>query len=229
MTKKSVVILLVLVWLPVSVTFGLERIDVSPMVLVNLADNAGSDSRFIGGAVAGDFYFSPGFAIRGTVGYVKSLYNTSVSRIDELFTDVEPYSDPQYHWRLSVSPYAEASTIGGLRPYVTLSGGISHSDGGSSQISDIRSLPAGVISNSQYMTSNRPGGTYYDISGSVGMKVPIASQVFIFAELNHRFYSSFDTDWYRQPDGSYTRVPYGFDDYKTFLSTGLTYSFNLTK
>lgn len=226
MTKQTILILVILLWMPVSVSFGLERIDVSPMVLVNLADNANSESRFLGGAMAGDFYFSRGFAIRGTVGYVKSLYNTSVSRIDELFTDVQPISDPQYHLRLSISPYAEAN-MGGLRPFVTLSGGISHSDGGSSQISDIRSLPSGVISNSQYMTANRPGGTYYDLSGSIGMKVAMTSQVFMFAELNHRFYSSFDNDWYREPDGSYTRVPFGFDDYKTFLSAGLTYSFNL--
>ncbi|UCD64042.1 MAG: hypothetical protein JSW34_01025 [Candidatus Zixiibacteriota bacterium] len=228
MTRKSSLVLVVLLLMPVSVSFGLERVDVSPMVLINLSETGNLDagSRLLGGAVAGDFYFSRHFALRASVGYVKSLYNTSVSRIDQLFADLEPVSDPQYGLRFSIAPYAEADIAGRLKPYIALSGGVGHTGGATAQVADIRAVQGDVISNSTYLRYNRPGGSYYDFSGSVGFKMPVARRLSVFAELTHRLYSSFDDNLYN-PDAAYRQVPFGFDDYKTFLSTGLTYSIGI--
>ena len=92
MIRILVIIVVVTLALGSAASAGLNRIDISPMALVNLSEDNGLDdnSRFLGGAVAGDFYLSPNFAFRATVGYVRNLYNTSVSRIDQLFTDAQP-------------------------------------------------------------------------------------------------------------------------------------------
>ena len=208
---------------------GIDRIDISPMALVNLSEDngIGDNTRLLGGAVAGDFYFSHNLAIRATVGYVRNLYNTQVSRIDQLFTDAEPIDDPNYSLRFSISPYAETNLGGGIRPYVTFNGSFAHSGGMTTQVSDIRSPVGSSISNSQYLPADRSGLSYYELSGSVGLKVPLAERISLFTEISHRFYSDYDTDFYYDAETAYRQVPFGFNEYNTLLSFGLSYSIPL--
>ena len=75
--KKFIILFSVLILIiPAVVTAEINRIDITPMVLVNMSEIPGDapESRFLGGALAGDFFMSEHFAIRGSVGYLKSKY-----------------------------------------------------------------------------------------------------------------------------------------------------------
>lgn len=228
MRKSLFAIMIVMLLVPLSAVAGLKRIDISPMVLINLDEDRpiDSDSRLIGGAVAGDFYFSRHFAIRTTVGYVRNLYNTSVSRIDRLFGDLQPLEDPNYSLRFSLAPYADANLGGILRPYVSFSGGVGYLDH-SNYVGDIRAPQAEALSNAGYATTSYPGGGYYDFTGAIGMKVSVYGNVSVFGEISHRFYSSLTSETYYSPDATYRLVPFGFDQYDTMLSVGASYSIGL--
>ncbi|MEW6412820.1 MAG: hypothetical protein AB1483_10155 [Candidatus Zixiibacteriota bacterium] len=227
MNKKILVIAVIALMAPLCAAGGVKRIDVSPMVLINLSEtqDLASGNRFLGGAVAGDFYVSQNFAIRTTLGYVKNLYNTSVQSIDELFGDPQFVEGTEYSFRVSIAPYAEAHIGPGLKPYATFTGGFGYFER-SNNVSDIRYIQEGAISNAQYL-SNSPGGSYYDLSTSLGLKVPVSGRVSAFAEVTHRIFSSFDSDNYYDANSNLRMIPFGFDQYKTFLSAGLTYSFSL--
>ena len=227
MNRKILLVAVMIVVVPLVASAGVKRVDVSPMVLVNLSEtqDVASSNRFLGGAIAGDFYFSQHFALRTTLGYVKNLYNPSVQSIDELFGDPEFVEGTDYSFRISIAPYAEAHLGPGIRPYATFTGGFGYFER-SNNVSDIRYIQEGAISNAEYL-SNTPGGSYYDLSTSIGLKVPVAGQVSAFAEVTHRFYSSFDSDNYYDANSNLRMVPFGFDQYKTFLSAGLTYRFGL--
>ena len=227
MRKQIALILCLVIALPAMSSAGLKRLDLSPMVLVNLDEDesVASSSRLLGGAMATDWYFTDHFAIRTSVGYVKNLYNTSVSRIDRLFGDPQPVESDNYSFRLSIAPYAEAHLAAGLRPYVTITGGVGYFDN-PSNITDLGVQQSEVISNARYAASQSTANTYYDFSGAVGLKVPLFSSFSIFGEVSHRVYSSLDTDSYSNFDATYRSVPFGFDQYKTMLSVGMTLSLN---
>ena len=230
MKKQITVLLVIILALPLAASAGVKRVDISPMVLVNLDESRsiGSDSRFLGGAVAGDLYFSEHFAIRTTVGYVKNVYNTSITRIDRLFGDIQALEDPSYSLRLSVAPYADANLGGILKPYITFSGGFGYINNPST-VGEISSPASQIISNARYVSSSSSNESYFDFTGSVGIKVPVASNVSVFGEVAHRIYSSYDSDTRFVTDPSGSQIPFGFDDYKTMLSLGLTYSIKLNK
>jgi len=213
--------------LPAVTAAGLKRLDFSPMALINLdeSESIASSSRLLGGALATDWYFTDHFALRTSVGYVRNLYNTSVSRIDRLFGDPQPVENDSYSLRFSVAPYAEAHLAAGLKPYVTISGGIGYFDD-ANNVTDIGVSPSEAISNARYVSSRSTGSTYYDFSGAIGMKVPLFSSLSVFGEVSHRVYSSFDNDSFGDVNTTYRFVPFGFDQYKTMLSVGMTYSLN---
>jgi len=230
MKKQLIIIVIIILALPLVATAGLKRVDISPMMLINLDETlpVNSDSRFLGGAVAGDLYFSQHFAIRTTVGYVKNVYNSSVTRIDRLFGDVQALDDPGYSLRLSVAPYADANIGGILRPYVTLSGGFGYINN-PSEVGSIASPASQTISNARYVSSSSSNASYYDFTGSVGLKLPVASNISVFGEVSHRIYSSYANDSYFVTDATGSQIPFGFDEYKTMLSLGLSYSIRLGK
>jgi len=226
--KKHIALVLCLVLaFPAVSSAGLKRLDFSPMVLINLDENesVASSSRLIGGALATDWYFADHFAIRTSVGYVRNLYNTSISRIDRLFGDPQPVESDNYSLRFSVAPYAEAHLAAGFRPYVTFTGGVGYFDN-PGNITDIGVQQSEVISNARYISSQSMANTYYDFSGAIGLKVPVLASLSLFGEVSHRVYSSLDTDSYSNFDATYRLVPFGFDQYKTMLSVGMTYSLN---
>lgn len=227
--KKLLTLLIIVAVVPVSVSAGLKKLDISPMVLINLDETRAidSDSRLLGGALAGDFYFSRHFALRASVGYVRNLYNTSVSKIDVLSGDPQILENQNYSLRFSIAPYADASIGGIFRPYATLTGGFGYTEN-TSDIADISAPGSQVLSNSRYVTARTPSGGFYDFTGAIGIKVLIASSVSLFGEVSHRIYSSLDWGDYYSADGQYRMVPFGFDHYKTLLSLGLTYSINLS-
>ncbi len=228
MKKQLIILVTIILMVPLMASAGLKRVDISPMVLINLDESQAinSDSRFLGGAVAGDLYFSQHFAIRTTVGYVKNVYNSSVTRIDRLFGDIQTLDEPSYSLRLSVAPYADANVGGILRPYVTLSGGFGYI-GNPSPVADIRAPQTQPLSNASYVTTRSSDASYYDFTGSVGLKVPVASNISVFGEVSHRIYSSYDTDGFFTTDASGSQIPFGFDEYKTMLSLGMSYSIRL--
>jgi len=227
MRKLIAIVLCAVIAFPAVTSAGLKRLDFSPMVLVNLDkdESVASSSRLLGGALATDWYFTDHFAIRTSVGYVRNLYNTSVSRIDRLFGDPQPVESDSYSLRFSVAPYAEAHLAAGLRPYVTFTGGVGYFHD-VNNVADFGVSPSEVTSNARYVSAQSMGSTYYDFSGAIGLKVPLFSNLSIFGEVSHRVYSSFDTDSYRDIEATYRFVPFGFDEYKTLLSVGMTLSVN---
>lgn len=226
--KNILIILLLAALIPAAASAGLKKVDISPMLLINLDqdERIDSDGRFLGGAVAGDFYFSQHFALRASVGYVKNLYNTSVSTIDQLFDDAQVIENRNYSLRFSIAPYADVNVGGILRPYATLTGGVGYMDN-SSDIANIGAVNSDVLSNSRYVTTRSAASGYYDFTGALGVKIPVAANLSVFSEISHRLYSSLDINDYYSTDGTYRLVPFGFDQYKTLLSVGMTYSIGL--
>ena len=108
-----------------------------------------------------------------------------------------------------------------------MNGSISYAGGSSSRITAINSPTTGSLTNSQYLPYNQNSLTYYEFSGSVGLKVPVAERISLFGEVSHRFYSDYDTDWYYDAETIYRQVPFGFNEYETLLSFGLSYSIPL--
>jgi hypothetical protein len=231
MKKTTLLILLMALMIPLASQAKVNRVDLSPMVLYDLSSDGGdTGDRFIGGALAGDVFFSQHFALRATVGYVRNRYD-GLSRIERLFTDLDPnqLGDESYSIRLSIAPYVEANVGGFLHPYVTFSGTYGYTNGLNTEATSISSNNTAPISNGQFATAAGPGGGFFSLSGSLGFKAPIMSRISLFAEINHEFYSDFYDSGYYVKESAYRQTPFGFDNYDTFLSAGLSYRFDIVK
>ncbi len=230
MNKRLLILIALLLAVPLSTSADVKRVDISPMLLVNLSETTAGDAggRLIGGAVAGDFYFSNNFALRATVGYIRNRYG-SYSQIDHLFTTVDPNSvgETEYSLRFSVAPYAEADIGGLLRPYVTINGSLGYYGGSNTEVYTAGPNQSQPLSNASYIGYNSPYGSFYSLSASLGFKLPVAERISFFAEVDHDFYSNYLSERNSDLGTSLRQTPYGFNDYRTFLAIGLAYRIDL--
>lgn len=228
---KAGLLSLILLGLGASGSTAPKRVDISPMALINLSEipDGASSNRFLGGAVAADLFLTNRFAIRTTLGYVKTTALSGASVFDRYFVpDYDPASDDgtRHSLRFSIAPYLEANLWSAVSPYITLTGSFNYVDGGTSTVLS----GSGSLVESQSVSRRRlPNNSYYSFSGSAGVKVPVSERFALFAEVQHQFYSDLNYDWqYGEADAT-RAVPYGFDQYPTSLSLGVSYRLTFSK
>ncbi|MBD3403502.1 hypothetical protein GF420_11445 [candidate division GN15 bacterium] len=211
---KRLLLVLLAMMLAVPASAEITRVDVSPTVLVNLGN--GHSGAAMGAAVTGDIFLSKAFAIRSTVGFTKDRY----------YPSGQDYSEAEYGFWLSVAPYTEVSVANTWRPYVALLG--SFSSGGVS--GSARITPTGM--GNAPVARLQPAPTRanaYSFGATIGNKFRVSGPVSLYAEVTHFFYTSFaatnrvlDTGL---PDVTFN---YNWDENPTYLSLGLSYSFDLS-
>ena len=188
---------------------GVDRVDISPAMLVNLG--SGHSGQAMGGALSADLFFNRHFAIRTTLGYTKNRY----------YPNNLDYGEAQYGFWFSVAPYGEFALTSRLRPYVSVIG--TGSGGGSHAVAPgINELaPVNRIS------PDASSGQAFSLGGTVGTKVGLIGPVALFAEVTHYFYSSVaGADTF---DNGLSNVAfnYDWDENPTYLSFGLSYSLDV--
>lgn len=194
----------------------LKRIDLSPAVMMNLAD--GHAGSFMGGSLSGDFYFSRSIALRTTVGFSKDRYYPS--GLD--------YADANYSFWLSFSPYAEAALAGGtLRPYLGLLGTFSTTSGEPPATPPI--IPAFGMDRApiqRIRTADRARSAY-SFGLSLGAKAHVAGPWSFFAEVSRYLYTSISGDAVFYTGNPLTDFTVDLEDNPTYLSFGLSYRLDL--
>ncbi len=212
--KTLITIILLIAAVAMTVEAGPKRIDVSPAILYNLG--SGHSGELMGGAVTGDFFLNRWFAVRTTLGYTRDRY----------FPPDEDYDAADHGLWFSVAPYAEISAIGTVRPYLAVLGTFA--------ASGTSGTPARPIVQNELAPVNRlqtanGANNAWSLGGTVGAKLAVAGPVSIYGEVTHFFYSSisrlsgtFDNGL---PDVTFN---YDWDRSPTYLSLGLSYSFELS-
>jgi hypothetical protein len=220
MKSKLIIAGLLLIVLPFGADAKITRIEISPSVLMNLAQ--GHSGALMGGAITGDVFWNRSFAIRTTVGFTKDRYYPS--ELD--------YAQSDYGFWLSFAPYGQLNLGKTASPYMAFLGTFS-SGGGSyapqNQMFAFETAPVTQI--------RAAGGSAasFSLGLTLGTKVRLMGDVKAFAEVSHYLYSSLS-----RPD---SRVYFGYDGADgppiarffdlehnpTYFSFGLTYGFTLGK
>ena len=191
---------------------GLERIDIAPGTMVNLAK--GHSGSFMGGAVSGDLFFSRSLALRTTIGYTKDRY----------YPADQDYSNSDYGFWLSVAPYAQLAIGDRVKPYVTLLGTYG---GGTTQNYSVQPIGMQQTPYSRLQTDARRNSSW-SIGASLGTKVKLAGAMHVYGEVSHYFYSSVKRDEvYFGPDEYLFDRKFDFERNPTYMTVGLSYSLDL--
>ncbi len=207
-------VMLVLFMLPLSGYAGVERVEISPSVMVNLAE--GHSGTFMGGALTGDVFFARGVAIRTTIGLTKSRYYPA--ELD--------YNEADYGFWLSFAPYIEMFSGERVRPYLAVLGTFSTSgEYAGNPGAPAFGLDRAPVSRLQYDARDQ---SFYSLGLSLGSKFQVVGPVSVFGEFTHYFFSSISDDVvYFGPElGPFGRE-YDFEHNPTYLSFGLSYSFEI--
>ena len=193
---------------------GVERVDVSPAVLVNMAEGHSGD--YMGAAITGDVFFGKALALRTTVGFTKERYYPA--ELD--------YADADYGFWLSLAPYAELNVGDRVMPYLALLGTFTT---GTQPIA--APTPIGM-EQAPYarVSQDARNSSFYSLGVSLGSKLRIAGPVAVYGEFSHYFFTSTtDSKVYYGPElGPFGRE-YDFERNPTYISFGLTYSLDLSK
>ena len=191
---------------------GIERVDISPAVIVNMAD--GHAGSFLGGSLTGDVFFSRAFALRTTIGFTKERYYPS---------DLN-YADADYGFWLSFAPYAELSLGDRVMPYMALLGTFTTGGGGPTVAQPIGMEQKPITR----LNNDIRAESFYSLGVTLGSKLRLAGPVSMYGEVSHYFFTSIsDSKVYFGPGaGSFDRR-YDFEHNPTYLSFGLTYSLDL--
>jgi len=186
---------------------AIKKVEISPAVLVNMGE--GHSGRFMGGAVAGDLFFAPHWALRTTVGFTK----------DRTFPANADYSRAEYGFWLSFAPYAELNIANTARPYVALLG--TFSTGASNRsVSPPIGMEQSPFARLQQDARNQ---SYYSLGVTAGSKLKVAGPVLVYAEISHFFYTSVsDREAYFGPGEYFFDRQFDFERNPTYLSVGLT-------
>ncbi|MCP4684374.1 MAG: hypothetical protein GY867_02900 [bacterium] len=193
---------------------GVERVDISPSVLVNMAE--GHSGKTMGGAVTGDVFFSKHWALRTTVGFTKNRN----------FPAEADYGDAEYGFWLSFAPYAELNIGDRARPYLALLG--TFTTGSSSRY---LATPIGM-EQSPYarLQQDSRRDSYYSLGVTAGSKLKVAGPVSVYAEISHFFFTSLsDSEVYFGPGEYLFDRQFDFERNPTYLSLGLTFSINTSR
>ncbi|MBN1211064.1 MAG: hypothetical protein JXA92_00670, partial [candidate division Zixibacteria bacterium] len=209
MNRKIIIFILSLLLLPVFTLAGtVDRIEISPAAMVNLAE--GHAGAMMGGSLTGDVFLTSNFALRTTLGFTKERYYPS--ELD--------YADADYSFWLSFAPYAELSVGERWRPYVAFTGTFGNGGGGNTA-----NLPQVGFEQSPY-SSVQPVSTtnnFYSLGGTLGSKVSLFGPVSAFVEASYYFYSHFSNrGTFYQTGYPYLDQAYHFQDNPAYLSFGLT-------
>ena len=216
--RKQILITVILVLAAVCVgttagyAGGIERVDISPAVIVNMAE--GHAGSFMGGSVTGDVFFSRAFALRTTIGFTKERYYPS--NLD--------YADADYGFWLSFAPYAELNFGDRVMPYMALLGTFTTGSGGPTA-----AQPIGMEQKPySRLNDDVRNDSFYSLGVTLGSKLRLAGPVSVYGELSHYFFTSVsDSKAYFGPGpGSFDRQ-YDFEHNPTYLSFGLSYSLDL--
>lgn len=195
---------------------GIKRIDISPSALINLND--GHQGEFLGGAVTGDFYMSGPFAIRTTLGFTKNRF----------FPSDADFSQADYDFWVSVAPYVEANIGGHIRPYLAILGSFGTSNNLGRFNRGVPGFEQAPVN--QFSNGGLSSASYYSFGLSLGSKVHVEGPVSIFAEVTHYFYSNtFDSEDFFSAESSFLGRTLDFERDPTYISMGLSYSFDLSK
>jgi len=212
--KTLAVCLLSVLLLSAGTNAGVDRVEISPAMLVNLGQ--GHSGSAMGAAVTGDVFFNQSFAFRATVGFTKDRY----------YPRNEDYSEADYGFWLTLAPYAELSAGKGVRPYVSLLGSFSSGPSGQPAVRPIGMSDAPV----SRLNTAPTRANAYSFGGSLGSKVQVAGPISVFGEVTHYFYSSISNSGTFSnssvPDVTFN---YDWDETPTYLSVGLTYSLGFDK
>lgn len=192
---------------------AVDRIDISPAIMVNLSSS--HSGAFMGGAVTGDMFLNRWFAIRTTLGYSKDRY----------FPSDRDYDEADHGLWLSIAPYGEFAAAGTIRPYLAVLG--TFSAGGSGYV---RSPGHNELAPVNRIRPAAGANTAYSFGGTLGTKVRVAGPVSVFAEISHFFFSSISRDNRTFEDGlPDVAFNYDWDKNPTYISAGFTYTLSLKK
>lgn len=215
MRKVIIVGLTIALGVAGSATAGIDRVDISPAALFSL-DN-GRTGAAMGGALTGDIFFAKQFAVRTTVGFTKNRY----------FPENSDYSEADYGLWLSLAPYVETSIGKTLRPYAAIQG--TFTSGGSSGYYRANRIVSPTAPAARLSTAATRDNAY-SFGATLGSKVRLVGSVSMFAEVTHIFFTSF-----LNKNGSFVdglpdvSLNYDFDENPTYISVGLSYSFDFGK
>jgi len=208
--RVFVVLLLSLMPAAGSLTAGVKKVEISPSVLVNLAE--GHSGQYMGDAVTGDVFFSEHWALRTTVGFTRS--RNFPAEVD--------YSQAEYGFWLSFAPYAELSIGGRARPYLALLGTFTSGSGTSRYLSPPVGMEQSPFARLQLDARSQ---AYYSLGLTAGSKLRVAGLVHIYAEVSHFFYTSIaDSEIYFGPGEYFFDRKFDFERNPTYFSFGLTFS-----
>jgi hypothetical protein len=217
MKKTLILTIMILVITAVIANAGVQRIEISPSLLMNLAD--GHSGSLMGGALTADVFFNRSFALRTTVGLTKDRY----------FPADRDFSESDHSFWLSLAPYGELHVGSTLKPYIAVLGTFTT---GSSY--SYRASPVGFDNAPVERIRNDRGSSLssYSFGLSVGSKVRLTGSTHLFAEVSHYFYTSItdpDRDVYFGVNGTPFARSFDFERNPTYISAGLTYGFDLKK
>ena len=211
---KGIIVLVVLL-LPLSAFSGIKRVDISPATLINL--NEGHSGAFMGGSLTADLYMTRSFAFRTTVGFTKDRY----------FPADRSYSESDYGFWLSLSPYYQVNLIPGISPYLALLGTFTSGSG----VNRTVAAPVGFQQSPfNRLQQNARSQGFYSLGASLGSKFKLAGPISLFGEVSHFFYSSVSDN--RITFGASEFFPgqeFEFQRNPTYLSFGLSYSLPFSK
>lgn len=186
---------------------AIKQVEISPAMLVNMGE--GHSGQFMGGAITGDLFFTPNWALRTTVGFTK----------DRSFPSEADYSRAEYGFWLSFAPYAELNVANRVRPYVALLG--TFSTGASN-----RSVAPPIgMEQSPYarLQQDARNQSYYSLGVTAGSKLRVAGPVHVYAEVSHFFYTSVsDREVYFGPGEYFFDREFDFERNPTYLSVGVS-------
>ena len=219
MKRQMILLVLLLVALPLLATAsGIKRVEISPSALMNLG--SGHSGAFMGGALTGDLFFSETFAFRTTIGFSK----------DRFFPSELDYADADYRFWLSMAPYVQLNVGTVWRPYVSFLG--SFGMGSANAPNSLPGVPAFDLDRSP-LSQIQPASSrdsQYSLGGSLGSKLLISGNVWLFAEISHIFYSNVsDRGTFYNTGQIYLDQSLNVDKNPTYVSFGLTYAIDLSK
>lgn len=195
-------------------TAGIDRVDISPALVVNLGQ--GHSGSAMGAAITGDVFFNQSFAFRTTVGFTKDRY----------YPRNQDYSEADYGFWLTLAPYAELNVGNAVRPYISFLGSFSTSGSGQAA-----STPLGMNDAPVARLSTAPTrANAYSFGGSLGSKVHLSGPISLFGEVTHYFYSSIsNAGSFNSPGLPDVTFNYDWNETPTYLSIGLSYSLDFDK
>jgi hypothetical protein len=215
--KISLFVTILLVALPIGIRAGVDRLEVSPSALINMAEGHSGD--FMGGAVTTDLFFNRSFALRTTIGFTRNRY----------FPKELPYEQADYGFWLSFAPYAELNVGNRVRPYLAVLGTFTAGGYNASHRQPVGFETAPVA---RLQSEAGSGGSFYSFGLTVGSKVRLAGSIYAFTELSHYLFTSItqpDNREYFGVDGTPFARSFDFEHNPTYLSFGLTYGFDIGK